>query len=86
MNQLELGVESPVENQLKSMYNTLQRYHRTSMALHNRSVPAVAALARLLETRVDAIVQDHPNHPRVVKWASKFYALMGDIGVGLNTD
>jgi len=68
-------------NWIRSLYNTLERYRRTSMAAHGRLLPAVHHYAKSVNVIASQIAENNPGDPEVARWIRKLQEMTEQHGL-----
>lgn len=76
MKPQEMDFDAEVANRIKSIFNTVRKYHATSTALQGRGLHSLRILASARGDEVVAIGEKWPDSPIVQKWVDKYLAFM----------
>lgn len=68
--------EEQATNRIRSMYQTLENYRKTSLHAHGRLIPSVRTYALQRGDEVAEIARQNANVPEVQRWARKFKEYM----------
>lgn len=72
MSWSEITESEVAVNQIRSHYQTLDRYRRTSEALHGRRIESVYLYAASLREQVKALTDAMHDDVQVARWGRKF--------------
>lgn len=72
----QLTLEEASVERIRSMFNTLDNYRRTSERAHGRHIPSVRTYALQRGDEVAAIAANFPENADIQRWARKFKEYM----------